>query len=72
MDKVFEVRGDYITLDAFLKAPGAADSGAHAKERVLAGDVKVDGEVELRRGRKLRGGETVEVDAERWTVKPAG
>ena len=58
----FAIRGEYITLDALLKAVGAADSGAQATHRIAEGEVTVDGEVETRKTRKLRGGETVVVD----------
>lgn len=58
----FAIRGEYITLDALLKAVGAVDSGAQAKHRIAEGEVTVDGEVETRKTRKLRGGETVVVD----------
>ena len=53
----FAIRGEYITLDALLKAVGA-----QAKHRIAEGEVTVDGEVETRKTRKLRGGETVVVD----------
>ncbi len=65
----FQVRGEYITLDALLKAVGFADSGAMAKELVREGMVRVDGEVETRRGRKLRGGEIVEFDGREIRVR---
>lgn len=58
----FAIRGEYITLDALLKAVGAADSGAQAKHRIAEGEVTVDGIVETRKTRMLRGGETVVVD----------
>jgi ribosome-associated protein len=48
-----------IRLDQFLKLRGAADSGGHAKVLVQGGKVKVNGEVDLRRGRKLRAGDVV-------------
>ena len=57
----FAVRGEYITLDALMKAAGVASTGGEAKARILEGEVRVDGAVETRRGRKLRGGELVEV-----------
>jgi ribosome-associated protein len=50
----FELRGVHITLDALLKATGLAHSGGAAKVVIAAGQVSVDGEPELRRGRKLR------------------
>lgn len=56
----FDLRGEYITLDALMKAAGFAGTGGEAKIRIQGGEVKVDGEVETRRGRKLRGGELVE------------
>lgn len=55
------LRGDHITLDALLKAAGLAGSGGHAKVQVAAGEVTVDGEVETRRGRKVRAGQVVKV-----------
>lgn len=64
MKQEFQIKGELITLDALLKAVGAADSGAHAKAMVAEGLVRVDGEVEveLRKTRKLRGGERVELE----------
>lgn len=59
----FALRGEYITLDALLKATGLVGSGGEAKLLITEGQVRVDGEVELRRGRKLRGGETVQLGA---------
>jgi ribosome-associated protein len=53
----FELRGDHITLDALLKATGLAGSGGQAKAMIAGGLVQVDGQVELRRGRKLRAGQ---------------
>jgi ribosome-associated protein len=53
------LRGDHITLDALLKATGLADSGGMAKTLITDGLVQVNGEVETRRGRKLRVGDAV-------------
>jgi ribosome-associated protein len=57
----FELRGEFITLDALLKATGLAGSGGAAKLMVGAGRVQVDGREELRRGAKLRAGQVVAV-----------
>ncbi len=57
----FELRGEYITLDALLKATGLAASGGAAKVMIAEGAVQVDGAVETRRGRKLRAGMVVAV-----------
>ena len=55
----FELRGDHITLDALLKATGLASSGGEAKVFITEGRVTVNGELETRRGRKLRAGDNV-------------
>ena len=55
----FALRGEHITLDALLKATGLAGSGGEAKLHITEGRVRVNGEVELRRGRKLRAGDQV-------------
>ena len=64
----FELRGDHITLDALLKATGLASSGGAAKVLIAGGDVRVNGEVETRRGRKCRAGDEVVVGASRVRV----
>ena len=62
MDPIaFELRGDHITLDALLKAAGLASSGGDAKMLIQQGGVLVNGEIDLRRGRKLRAGDVVAV-----------
>ena len=55
----FELRGEYIPLDALLKATGLASSGGVAKMMVAAGDVQVDGREELRKTCKIRAGQVV-------------
>ncbi|MBQ6569373.1 MAG: RNA-binding S4 domain-containing protein [Clostridia bacterium] len=58
----------FIKLDSFLKFAGAADIGSHAKELILAGEVKVNGEVCLMRGKKLYPGDCAEVDGKCYRV----
>ena len=67
-DTPFELRGDHITLDALLKATGVASSGGVAKLMIQGAGVRVDGEVETRRSRKLRRGQRVEVDGQSWRL----
>lgn len=57
----FPLRGDYITLDALLKATSLAPSGGAAKAMVAEGLVQVDGQQELRKTAKLRLGQVVSV-----------
>jgi ribosome-associated protein len=60
---------DYIKLDQFLKLAQIALTGGQAKAMILEGLVKVNGEVETRRGRKLRHGDRVEVEGEELEVQ---
>ncbi len=55
----FVLRGEFIPLDALLKATGFASSGGVAKAMVASGDVQVDGQVELRKTCKIRAGQLV-------------
>jgi ribosome-associated protein len=73
MDPIaFDLRGDHITLDALLKAAGLATSGGEAKILIQQGGVRVNGEVDLRRGRKIREGDEVAVGDKRVAVRAAG
>lgn len=53
---------DYIRLDAFLKMCDAVATGGHAKIVIQEGEVRVNGEPCLQRGKKLRRGDTAEYD----------
>jgi ribosome-associated protein len=53
------LRGDYIELDKLLKAMGLVESGGRARMLIVAGEVRVDGQVELRKTAKIRAGQTV-------------
>ena len=68
----FELRGEFITLDALLKATGLAGSGGGAKAMVASGRVQVDGREELRKTCKLRPGQVVGVHGARVRVVAAG
>ena len=48
-----------IKLDQFLKMKGIVESGGQAKMLIQAGEVKVNGQIETRRGRKLIKGDRV-------------
>ena len=53
------IRDETIRLGQFLKFAGLAESGTEAKERLVAGEVTVNGEPDDRRGRQLRRGDVV-------------
>ena len=65
----FPLRGDHITLDALLKATGLASSGGAAKVAILSGAVRVNGGVEMRRGRKLRAADEIVVNDSRVVLR---
>lgn len=56
------IDSEYIKLDQLLKLADVASTGGHAKFLIQEGVVKVNGEVETRRGRKIRPGDLVEVE----------
>lgn len=64
----FELRGEYITLDALLKVTGLATSGGAAKAMVADGRVRVDGQDELRKTCKIKAGQVVSVTGARVRV----
>jgi ribosome-associated protein len=55
------IREDMIRLGQFLKLAGV-ESGGETKERIAAGEVEVNGEVDTRRGRQLHRGDVITVD----------
>ena len=52
----------FIELDKLLKRENVADSGSEARHLVAAGLVKVNGETESRKRRKLYPGDVVEAE----------
>lgn len=50
-----------IKLGQFIKLANLVASGGEGKELIAAGEVKVNGQVDTRRGRRLREGDVVEV-----------
>ena len=56
----FELNGDYAELYKILKFEGLADSGASAKQCVADGLVRVNGDTETRKRRKIVAGDRIE------------
>ena len=56
----FKLKLEFIELDNLLKTLDFVASGAQAKQYILAGSVKVNGQIEIRVRRKLRAGDFVE------------
>jgi len=64
-----KIKDEFIKLCQALKLAGLIDSGADAKYIIQDGQVKVNGEVELQRGKKLRPGDTFEYAGKKVTVE---
>ena len=58
--KKISVREDFIRLDSAMKLAGIVSTGGHAKTVIQNGEVKVNGEVCLLRGKKLKSGDKAE------------
>lgn len=61
MTEKINIESDYIKLDSLLKLANLVMSGGEAKLLIMDGQVKVNGEIETRRGRKLYPGDRVAV-----------
>lgn len=60
--ETIKLREEYIKLGQALKAAGLVQSGVDAKFSIQDGLVKVNGAVELQRGKKLYDGDEVEFE----------
>lgn len=63
------IRDEFIKLGQALKLAGMVDTGVDAKFEIEEGKVKVNGEEELRRGRKLYKGDTFTYEGRTVTVQ---
>jgi ribosome-associated protein len=50
---------EFVLLQALLQFVGVCDPGGEAKMPIVDGGVAVDGEIETRRGKKIRAGQRV-------------
>lgn len=62
------MEAQHIRLDQYLKLVGVVNSGGEAKHRIQNSEVRVNGETETRRGRKLVAADLVEIDNKKFTV----
>lgn len=67
MENIY-ISTEYIKLDQLLKFVNAVEGGGMAKNVILDGLVRVNGEVELQRGKKLREGDKVEFNGEEYII----
>ena len=69
MNREITISDEFIRIGQALKLAGIAQTGIEAKIMVTSGGVKVNGETETRRGRKLRDGDRVEAEGGTFTVR---
>ena len=67
--EIIYIDTDFIRLDSALKLAGVSITGGNAKLLIQQGDVSVNGEVCLMRGKKLREGDTAEYNGLKIIVK---
>lgn len=67
--EIIKLRDEFIKLGQALKASGFVESGVEAKEVIQDGLVKVNGETDTRRGRKLYEGDIVSFDGEEIRIE---
>lgn len=67
--EVIEINTEFIKLDQLLKWANYTGSGVEAKMYILDGLVKVNDEIETRRGKKIYPGDIVEFNGEKITVE---
>lgn len=63
------IKDEFIKLGQALKMAGLVDSGVDAKFAILDGSVKVNGNVEKQRGKKLRAGDVIEYNGNQITIE---
>ncbi|SKA91403.1 ribosome-associated protein [Clostridium sp. USBA 49] len=66
--KEIKINTEIIKLDSFLKYAGIVNMGSEAKIYIQTGKVKVNGEIELKRGKKLKKGDIIEIEGENYKI----
>ena len=67
--KKLSIKEDFIRLDSAMKLAGLVSTGGHAKNLIQNGEVTVNGEICLARGKKLKGGDKAEFDGNGFIIE---
>lgn len=67
--QIIKLRDEFIKLGQALKAAGMVESGVEAKQVIVEGLVKVNGEIDTRRGKKLFAGDIVSFNGEEIRIE---
>ncbi len=65
----FYIKDDFIKLGQVLKAAGLCESGVEAKYDIVNGEVKVNGNTEIQRGKKIVAGDVIEYKGNSLIIK---
>lgn len=66
--KKIVIKTEFITLGQFLKVADIIQSGGEAKMFLSSNEVYINGELDVRRGRKLRENDVIKVDGEEFVI----
>jgi ribosome-associated protein len=67
-NKEFAIYTEYITLGQLIKAIGLIGMGGEIREFLYENEVKINGELDKRRGRKIRVGDVVVVKGDSYNI----
>ncbi len=67
--EIIKIRDDFIKLGQALKLAGLVESGVDAKIEVQEGQVKLNGVVEVQRGKKVHPGDVIEYGGQQVRVE---
>ncbi len=67
--EIIKLRDEYIKLGQALKAANLVEDGVEAKLVIQDGLVKVNNEVDIRRGRKLYDGDVISFDGQELRIE---
>ena len=67
--ETIKIRDDFIKLGQAIKLSGLGQSGVEAKIEIQEGFVKVNGQVELQRGKKIYPGDVISYDGQQIKVE---
>lgn len=62
------IKTDFIKLEQFLKYEGLSSTGGEAKNVIMDGLVKVNGNIETARGKKLKSGDIIEFMNDKYKI----
>lgn len=68
-EEAVKITTEFIKLEGLLKFAGVAQTGGEAKGMIQDGAVRVNGEVCVMRGKKIRPGDVVSLAGVRLTVE---